>query len=288
MLWFFLIAMLGTAHSSTHSYGSHHGSYGSSYTPAPTDAPTSSPTDAPTASPTDAPTSAPTNEGDTHAPTKSPTASPTKSPTATPTTAPYIVSGSVTLSGVTAAVAEEDAFQTAFKAGLAMQYTIDATDITIGEITETTSRRHRRLAALSIAYTIKASSQTAADTLVETPINEDDLVAKIKDSYTGTSALSSMSVTAVATPTSTSVAKMNAVDAGSDSSSSSLSTGSIAGIVVGLFAFVAVVGVFVVYSKNKAPKEGTPAPGSDGQPNIVAATALDETLQVQGRPESNV
>jgi hypothetical protein len=54
-MWWFLIAMLGTAHSSPHSYGSHHGSYGGSYggsydasyveTTAPTDTPTEKPTE---------------------------------------------------------------------------------------------------------------------------------------------------------------------------------------------------------------------------------------------------
>jgi hypothetical protein len=120
---------------------------------------------------------------------------------------PSTVSGIATLSGVTAAVAAEDSFKTAFKAALATQYSVvlppSATTITIGAITETTSRRQRRLASLSIAYTIQASSQIYTKNLIATAINTTTLATDTKASYTGTaSALSFMSVTAVANLTS--------------------------------------------------------------------------------------
>jgi hypothetical protein len=169
----------------------------------------------------------PTNE--TFAPTGAPTNAPTRAPTpaaTVPTTAGnYTVSGSATLSGVTAAVAAEDPFEMAFKAALAKQYSVVATTITIGAITETTSRRQRRLASLSIAYTIKASSQRAAYTLVMAAVNTTTLATDTKASYTGTaSALSSMSVTAVATPTSAPTAAANT--ASSNSSTTAAPTAS--------------------------------------------------------------
>jgi hypothetical protein len=111
------------------------------------------------------------------------------------------VSGSATLTGVDADVAAEELFKTAFKAALAAEYIVATTSITIGAITETASRR-RRLASLTIAYTIVASNQIAATALALTTVDTASLVTATKASYTGSSpALSSMSVTAISTPT---------------------------------------------------------------------------------------
>jgi len=110
----------------------------------------------------------------------------------------YVVESSATLQGVTLAVAISDEFKTAFQGGIAEQYSVSSSDVTIGTIVEV---RRRLSGGVTIPFTITTTSASSAAGFKDVTVNTANVQAKILADYAagpGTEDLSGMTVESMA------------------------------------------------------------------------------------------
>jgi len=102
-----------------------------------------------------------------------------------------VIESSTTIGGVTLAVAETDAFKTAFQGSIAKQYDIIGSDVTVGTILEA---RRRLSSGVVIPFTIKTTGATAAQALKDVAIDTTSLQESIVAEYTGLENLGELTV----------------------------------------------------------------------------------------------
>merc|ERR1740117_437131 len=106
----------------------------------------------------------------------------------------HVVESSATLKGVTLAIANSAAFKTAFKAGIAEQYAVLSSDVTIGTIVE---GRRRLSGGVTIPFTITTTSASSAAGFKDVTVNTANIQTKILADYSGAENLSEMTVESV-------------------------------------------------------------------------------------------
>ena len=102
----------------------------------------------------------------------------------------YVVESSATLQGVTLTVANTDEFKTAFKAGIAEQYTVSSSAVTIGTIVE---GRRRLSGGVTIPFTITTTDASTAEGFKTVTVSTANVQARIQ-SYDGNENLAGMTV----------------------------------------------------------------------------------------------
>jgi len=107
----------------------------------------------------------------------------------------YVVESSATLQGVTLAVANSDEFKTAFQGGIAEQYSVSSSDVTIGTIVEV---RRRLSGGVTIPFTITTTSASSAEGFKDVTVNTANVQAKIVADYSGSEDLGGMTVESMA------------------------------------------------------------------------------------------
>jgi len=91
----------------------------------------------------------------------------------------YVGEASVTISGVTLTTAQSDAFKSAFKDGIAAQYSgVISSDVTIGTIVE---GRRRLSGGVTIPYTITTTIAATAQAALAVTLDKTSLGIKISD-----------------------------------------------------------------------------------------------------------
>jgi hypothetical protein len=103
----------------------------------------------------------------------------------------FQIEGTASFSGVSAAVAESQTFQTAFIAGVASTTGVSASSIAITGVS--TSSRRRLSEGVSINYIIFAASPTVVRTIASTPVTSAVITAAVSQAYAGSADISSLS-----------------------------------------------------------------------------------------------
>jgi len=106
----------------------------------------------------------------------------------------YVVESSATLQGVTLTVANSVEFKTAFKGGIAEQFAVSSSDVTIGTIVE---GRRRLSGGVTIPFTITTTSASSAAGFKDVTVNTANIQTKILADYSGAENLSEMTVESV-------------------------------------------------------------------------------------------